>query len=124
MKKKYILPLFWARAILLVGNAAVYASTTFYGYIKLDAPYDDARADKGNYAFVVLDEPKDDEFNMTTNQSRIGLKLDGPNSENMKISGTVEVDFFGVEYVRMETKYKEGGTFKNDREQISFLYHF
>jgi hypothetical protein len=30
----------------------------------------------------------------------------------------------GFEYVRMETKYRDAGTFHNNREQISFVYTF
>ena len=37
----------------------------------------------------------DDEFNMTANQTRIGLKITGPDSEDLKLSGLVEVDFYG-----------------------------
>ena len=82
-------------AILVLSATAACASATFYGYVKLDACYDDARTDRGDYAFLVLDEPADDEFNMTANQTRLGVKLAGPDSGGMDVSGKVEIDLYG-----------------------------
>ena len=70
-----------------------------YGYIKLDAAYDTARTDNGNYARWVNSEStnkKDSQFNMTANQTRLGFKFSGPaETGNIKISGKIEVDFYG-----------------------------
>ena len=69
-----------------------------YGYLKLDAAYDTSRIDNGDYAKWVENESvnkNDDQFNMTANQSRFGMKINGPNGEDMKTSGLVEVDFYG-----------------------------
>jgi len=69
-----------------------------YGYLKLDAAYDSSRTTNGNYAQWVEREDNnddDDQFNMTANQSRFGAKINGPDSEAMKTSGRVEVDFYG-----------------------------
>ncbi len=73
---------------------------TFYGYIKLDAAYDSSRLENGDFANYVLSESDattedDAEFNMTINQTRLGLKLGGLDSGGMKVSGKVEVDFYG-----------------------------
>ncbi|MBN2455692.1 MAG: hypothetical protein JXB29_04000 [Sedimentisphaerales bacterium] len=69
-----------------------------YGYLKLDAAYDTSRINNGNYAKWVESESanKDDnQFNMTANQSRIGLRINGPEDGGIKTSGCVEVDFYG-----------------------------
>ena len=69
-----------------------------YGYIKLDAAYDDSRIETGNYAKWVEREntnSNDDQFNMTANQSRFGMNINGPDDGLMKASGRAEVDFYG-----------------------------
>lgn len=69
-----------------------------YGYLKFDAAYDTARTDAGNFARWVLPESlndNDDQFNATANQSRIGLRFDGPDFGSAETSGRVEVDFYG-----------------------------
>jgi len=69
-----------------------------YGYLKLDASYDSSRTTNGNYAQWVEKENENDDdnqFNMTANQSRFGMKINGPDGEAMNASGLVEVDFYG-----------------------------
>jgi hypothetical protein len=69
-----------------------------YGYVKLDAAYDTSRTDVGNFARWVEPEgsnENDDEFNMTANQTRLGLKIAGPQEGEMRTSGRVEIDFYG-----------------------------
>ena len=69
-----------------------------YGFIKLDAAYDDSRTSVGNFARWAESESTnddDDEFNMTANQTRLGLKFRGPDTGEIKTSGKVEVDFYG-----------------------------
>jgi len=69
-----------------------------YGYLKLDAAYDTSRIENGNYAQWVEREDtqdNDDQFNMTANQSRFGVKINGPDDSVMKASGLAEVDFYG-----------------------------
>jgi len=70
-----------------------------YGYIKLDAAYDSARIDAGNYPRWVQseqDNDNDNQFNMTANQSRIGAIITGPeNNDSLKTSGRFEMDFYG-----------------------------
>ena len=69
-----------------------------YGYIKLDAAWDQARIDQGNYARWVLSEDgreNDSQFNMTANQTRIGLKFRGPDVGPAQTSGLIEMDFYG-----------------------------
>jgi hypothetical protein len=69
-----------------------------YGFIKADASYDTSRTHTGNY--VVWVEPElvkenDDEFNMTANETRLGIRVKGPDEGRMLTSGCIEVDFYG-----------------------------
>jgi hypothetical protein len=69
-----------------------------YGYLKLDAAYDTSRIENGNYAqWVEPESPNDDDdqFNMTANETRLGMLINGPDNGRMKTSGRVEVDFYG-----------------------------
>lgn len=69
-----------------------------YGYLKLDAAYDSSRIMNGNYAQWVErenDDDNDNQFNMTANESRFGVKINGPDNGAMKTSGRAEVDFYG-----------------------------
>ncbi len=69
-----------------------------YGYVKLDAAFDDSRVSAGDYARWVESENllnSDEHFNMTANQTRLGMMIEGPVLEGWKPSGQVEVDFYG-----------------------------
>jgi hypothetical protein len=70
-----------------------------YGYLKLDAALDTSRIDNGNYAKWVESErysDDDDQFNMTANETRLGMLINGPVNNGIKTSGKVEVDFYGA----------------------------
>ncbi len=72
-------------------------NVALYGYIKLDAAYDSSRISAGNFARWVESEQirrNDDEFNITANQTRVGLRLSGERSEDFRYGGVVEVDFY------------------------------
>jgi len=67
-----------------------------YGYLKLDAAYDSSRIENGNYAKWVERENTNsdaDEFNMTANETRLGMLINGPEG-GVRTSGRVEVDFY------------------------------
>lgn len=69
-----------------------------YGMLKVDASYDSDRTNPGNYVLYVDSLPNnknDDEFNLTANQTRLGMKIAGPDDSVVKTSGLVEVDFYG-----------------------------
>ena len=69
-----------------------------YGYIKGDASYDTSRTNPGNFVLWVDSEATrddDNEFNLTANQTRLGLRITGPATETFKTSGVVEFDFYG-----------------------------
>ena len=78
-----------------------------YGYIKLDASYDDSRVAPGNYVVYVPGEgavENDDEFNMTARQTRIGFDITAPEFKGWKTKGKAEVDFYGDGPTAHETK--------------------
>jgi hypothetical protein len=72
---------------------------SFYGYVKLDAAYDDSRISTGNFARWVETESvlkNDNHFNMTANQTRLGLDTAGPVTEDFRVGGKMEIDFYGA----------------------------
>ncbi len=86
--------------ILLVSCATANANAgpTFYGFIKLDASLDSALTNNGNFAQVVLpyaEGEEHSELNMTANQTRLGVKFDGPDGDGVDTSGRIEFDFYG-----------------------------
>jgi hypothetical protein len=69
-----------------------------YGRLKVDAVFDTSRMDVGNYAkWVRPDRGNNDhsQFDMTANESRLGMWIYGPKDGEMKTSGRVEIDFYG-----------------------------
>jgi len=71
---------------------------SFYGYIKVDTVYDDSNVNVGNFARWVDSEymnPDDSQFNMTANQTRLGLKLNTGDRYKIITRARVEVDFYG-----------------------------
>jgi hypothetical protein len=87
-------------SILALAATAHAVDTTIYGHIKLDASFDSAETNNGNFACFVLpyaDDDEDSEFNMTAKQTRLGLKVAADDSDDVKVSGLVEFDFYGGE---------------------------
>jgi len=69
----------------------------FYGYIKLDAAWDSSGVYPGDYVLYTREGREgDEEFNLTARQTRLGLKIKGPDTGDMKTSGVVEFDFYGA----------------------------
>jgi hypothetical protein len=69
-----------------------------YGRLKFDAVVNTARMDVGNYAkWVRPDRGNNDhtQFDMTANESRLGLWIYGPKDEQVKTTGRFEIDFYG-----------------------------
>jgi hypothetical protein len=70
-----------------------------YGIIKLDASHDDSHVSTGNFARWVESEQlleNDGHFNMTANQTRLGMLIKGPPANGLKTLGQVEIDFYGA----------------------------
>ena len=81
-----------------VGQVTSKYDITLYGYVKLDAVYDSHRTQVGDLAFFVLpkvDGEKDAETRLSARQSRLGLKVNGPDVEGGKVTALVEMDFYG-----------------------------
>lgn len=73
-------------------------SKRFYGLVKLDASYDSAATDSGNLAMWVKprgSRGRDDEFNITAKQSRLGVVLDGYRLKDFSGAARIETDFYG-----------------------------
>ena len=69
-----------------------------YGNIRLDASYDSSQVEPGNFIKWVRREitnKNDNQFDMTANQTRLGMRLNGPDDGQIKTSGLVEMDFYG-----------------------------
>jgi len=74
------------------------ATASVYGYVKMDAVWDDSMIMPGNYATYVADEdkaPNRDEFLVTARETRLGARIAGGGSEGVEAMGTVEGDFYG-----------------------------
>lgn len=68
------------------------------GIVKLDMSWDEALVDSGNFARWVLSPAVAEEhhhFNLTARQTRIGLGLPERSTERLRLTGRVEVDFYG-----------------------------
>ena len=69
----------------------------FYGYLKLDAAYDDSRINPGNFARWVENETvnaDDNQFNMTARQSRLGFWAERSVEKGILVRGRAEIDFY------------------------------
>ncbi len=69
-----------------------------YGFIKGDACWSDSRISTGNFAKWVEPEDanrNDSQFDLTANETRLGLKVTGPEVGGAKTRAQVEGDFFG-----------------------------
>ena len=98
MTGRFQAPAVLVALLAMCATAVAGVTTTFYGYIKLDASYDSAMTDDGDFAYIVLpyeDGEKDDEFNMTAKQTRFGVKFDGGGTDAVDMSGIIEFDFYG-----------------------------
>ncbi len=71
----------------------------FYGYAKLDMAYDTGRVAPGNYALFVdplpLNQNNNSQYNMTANQTRLGMNFTAMDTGDAKVTGKLEVDFYG-----------------------------
>lgn len=78
-----------------------------YGYVKLDASYDDSTINSGDYILFVPSEAfveNDDKYNMTARQTRLGMVVTAPDFQGWKTKGKIEIDFYGNGPAVHETK--------------------
>ena len=72
------------------------AKIQLYGFVRFDGSYDTNPISTGNYALWVLpanNRNHDGEWNITAGATRLGINLSGPDTESMKLSGNIEMDF-------------------------------
>lgn len=101
--RKLVLNIVAILAILIIAIPAIAAdSPSFdlkgYGYIKLDASFDQNATSHGNFAMWVKPqslEENDAQFNMTHKSTRLGLNIIGKGYEKYNINGKFEVDMYG-----------------------------
>ena len=68
-----------------------------YGYVKADASWDSSNISTGNFARWVASETNnknDDQYTMTASQTRLGIKLFGPDQGGIRTTGLIEGDFY------------------------------
>lgn len=97
----------------LTVSTASGAKVQLYGFARLDGAYDSGKINPGNTAMWVRPENlnnNDAEWNMTAGATRIGINLSGPDTESIKITGNIEMDFFG------------GGTENNQNPRLRHGY--
>ncbi|MBN2467176.1 MAG: hypothetical protein JXD19_03400 [Deltaproteobacteria bacterium] len=71
-----------------------------YGYVKLDASYNDSRTNgsDGDFIIFVPNESvhkNDNDFSMTIRQTRLGMNIIAPKSGEWEALGRIEVDLYG-----------------------------
>lgn len=72
-------------------------SVSWYGYMKMDASWDEGLVNSGNFARWVVSSdvaPEHGHFNMTARQSRIGLRASS-SAGAASLTGRWEADFYG-----------------------------
>nr|MBN2277416.1 hypothetical protein [candidate division Zixibacteria bacterium] len=68
-----------------------------YGYFKLDGAYDQNETSHGNFVMWVNQQEYDDndeQFNMTANETRLGINLKGKNYGNINVNAKIEFDLY------------------------------
>lgn len=75
------------------------SSIEFYGYAKLDMAYDSGRVTPGNYAMYVnplpVNKNNNSQYNMTADQTRLGMNFTAMDSGDQKVTGKIEFDLYG-----------------------------
>lgn len=67
-----------------------------YGFIKFDAIYETGAASHGNFAIWAKNPGENDGlWHLTANHTRVGLNIKGMSFGNFKVTGKVEIDFYG-----------------------------
>lgn len=103
MKRTLIIASYVVWAALTIGQSAMADDqqsfqAKLYGYIKLDGSFDRNITSHGNFVMWVnprLTGEDDAQFNMTANQSRIGVNLKGEGFGETQVNGKIEFDLYG-----------------------------
>ena len=70
-----------------------------YGKVKFDGAYDNNLTSHGNFVMWVNPQQygrNDEQFNMTANETRFGIKMAGKGYKDVKVNGNIEFDLFGA----------------------------
>lgn len=96
MKKWFILFLMMVFIATLTLSADEGKKITAYGFVKFDATYETGSSYPGNYVFWAQDPGLSDGlFHLTANQTRVGINIQGFGFGKFKVTGKVEIDFYG-----------------------------
>jgi len=77
-------------------NVVSKLAITIYGFLKVDAAYSTSRIDNPNFAkWVDVGGESGKSFGITARQSRLGMKIAGPEENGISTFGRIEVDFYG-----------------------------
>ncbi len=83
-------------AVALAGDAPS-INLNWYGYFKLDGAYDQNPTSHGNFVMWIPQTASygdDKQFNMTANETRLGLNATGTGYGNYTVGGKLEVDLY------------------------------
>ncbi|NTW56196.1 MAG: hypothetical protein HGB20_04030 [Chlorobiaceae bacterium] len=84
-----------------------------YGFARLDAVWESGQIYPGNIALWAQPQGmgrNDGEWNLTAGATRLGFNLSGPDTEKIRLSGNIEIDFTG------------GGTENNQNPRMRHAY--
>ena len=90
----------------------------WYGYFKADGSFDQNLTSHGNFSMWVNPktfEDDDNQFNLTANQTRLGLKVTSKGYEYAQVTGRVEFDLYGS---------VTGGTVAEDRAELQLRHAY
>ena len=102
MKRHCFLTLITVVTVTVLAAGAIAAEQPsydldWYGYFKLDGSFDQNVTSHGNFVMWVNQKSfnaDDQQFNMTANQTRFGVKLNNKQYENTVVSGQLEFDLY------------------------------
>lgn len=106
------------------GNVWSNLDVQLYGFIKVDASYDDSKITPGNYARWVESEGSsttvnnDDQFNLTYKETRFGFKIKAPQVGKYAVSGQMEWDLYG------EDTYGNGSDGNQNKAELMTRHAF
>lgn len=82
---------------LAIANDKPSLDFNLYGYIKLDGAYDQNLTSHGNFVMWVNPyqaEKNDEQFNMTANETRFGINVNGRGYDRVQVNGKIEFDLY------------------------------
>ncbi|MCP4154479.1 MAG: hypothetical protein GY757_42535 [bacterium] len=91
-----LLVLFMFSILGFAGDSEEKVTVKPYGFVKLDAVYESGSSSHGNFAIWAKDPGSSDGlFHVTANQTRLGFSIKGISFGKFKVTGKIEVDFYG-----------------------------